>query len=745
MTEETAARPGWSRLTLLCAPAGYGKTSTVALWFGDDDPDAGVHWIRCTRGSADAFWETLARVIAEILGEEAPAVAEGSLDSVRRLAAALPAPVTLIIDDYHHATSAANDLGLAELCEAAPMLSLVVIGRRLHVLDGPLVTGRIRVRSLGPRELALTDEAARGMAVRLGLAESEQLRSAIEQAEGWPLALRAAIDPMGLLSPEEPGTEASPSMPEEASAPHDPMENLARFALHHLEIVGEAPRRILLAAAQLDAICLDHAAEFFDLQIEEARAAVHELLELGLLVAVQGHKTTEFRCHGAVRPALARRARRSLSRERRGSLLRGRAARIADAAPFTAFTLYCQAEAYPEAESILAWHFSTITDEAEEAGRLLGSLPRRVLTAHPTFTAARLFLEMPDPAVPPSTLAHLTELRRQGLRGRMADSAETSSPMRFPLRAQAMVAARMLGDVETANRIAHELETRLAAAFPADALPSAEADAAAKLSPLTRAPGGLLVFYRELATTALLTGDFDRARRNWSRLRARAERLVAASRSGLPLDSARSVTDAESGHRWLLAALSGAAFTELLDGDMRRCAELLDEAEELASETGASAPGISWVGGEIVRAHLSYELRDESMLVRAMARLEPLVDRIEQWPLLLIAEAASTRYRRGADWALSHLRARLTGMDESRRPVGRWRDYLTGYRIMLHSVLGDLAAAERELSALPPGPRSRGSSAPGSHSSRAMRSRLCCSLSRSGTPRPPGDNDSIAA
>ncbi|XPP27714.1 MAG: LuxR C-terminal-related transcriptional regulator [Leucobacter sp.] len=700
LIEDTATRPGWARLVLLCAPAGYGKTGTVALWLGDGrDPNSNVRWIRCTPGSADMIWTSLARALAEATGASVPAT-ESPLDALGKLAEGLSEPQTLVIDDYHHATSAANDLALAELCSAAPQLNLVVIGRRLRVLDGPLVTSRIRVRSFGPRDLAFSLEEARGMAAQLGIPDSEQLRSTIEQADGWPIALRAALDPMGLLRMEGPWAEAPPSMLDPEAARVDPLANLARFALHHLEIVGEVPRRLLLTAAQLDAIDLDHAAEFLGTEVAETRAAVHELLELGVLVAVPAGETTEFRCHRAVRAALATRSRRSLSAEQRERLFRGRAARIERSAPFTAFKLYCAVEAHSEAETLLAWHFTTITDEIEETARLLGSLPDAVLTAHPTFAAARLFLETPNPAVPASTLGYLTGLWQQGLQERLANSFE-SSVMHFPLLAQAMVAARMTGDVEAAARMAHELETRFVAAFHLEALPEPGTPDLSKAAETLRGSGGLPMYYRELASTALMTGDFERARRNWDRLRTYAERLSSAPWSGFPHASTRSVTDVESGHRWQLTALSEMAFTELLDGDMRRCAELLAAAYELGTRTGARAPGISWIGGEIAVAHLSYELRDESLLARAMARLEPLIDRIEPWPLLLLAETSSTRYLRGADWALSQLNARLAGIDEARRQAGRWNDYLTGYRAMLHTVIGDLTVADRVLAALP--------------------------------------------
>lgn len=700
------------RIVLLRAPAGYGKTGTIARWLGEqDDAGSGMRWVRCAPGGADGLWNAIAAELAALTGGGSggsgahgeaggagdPAPSPESMRAiVHGLAASLPEPATIVIDDYHFATNAENDLALAEVCAAAPNLTLLIAARRVQLLDGPLVAARVRLRVFGPRDLAFTTAEAVEMAARLGVPDGERLRTALERTKGWPLAVRAVI---------EPAAVAAASTDDANGGSADPLENLDRFALHHLEIVGDLARRVLLAAAQLDAISLDQAAEFTGAEIAAVRIAVYELLELGVLVPRPAEEGTEFRCHRAVRATLHTRSERSASSEQRRALYAGRASRIADWTPLTALRLYCAAGALDEAEMVLWRHFSAVIDEPEPSGRILRTLPEHTLLTQPTLAAARLYIEMPNPAVPPTTLSRLTELWQQGVQQRLErDLQFGASEIALPLLVQAMVSARLLGRIDAAISMGRELESRLEAE-PAQAWRAEAVDPAAdRTDPQSvYALGALPVYHREIASTALIAGDYPRARRGWERLRAYAEELMLVQWSGRAENPARTAARVASGRRWLLAALNEMAFTEVLDGDMRRAEEYLAEAESLAASTGAAAPGLAWVSGEIARAHLSYEIGDDEMLARAVERLTPLSDRIEQWPLLVIAEAAAVRRLRGPDWGLSQLRSAFTGQEPGRSPAGAWNDYLAGYQATLHTVLGDFASTERLLSALPEG------------------------------------------
>src|SRR5690606_9123090 len=205
--------------------------------------------------------------------------------------------------------------------------------------------------------------------------------------------------------------------------------------------------------------------------------------------------------------------------------------------------------------------------------------------------------------------------------------------------------------------------------------------------------GALLIACRELALTVIATGHTARARSAWLALHAYATALTQQEWRGFAPGSIRTVTDPESGRRWQQAALTGLAFTELLDGNMLECARYLERADEFALQ-GTLSPGSTCVLGEIARAHLSVELQRPDQLTAAQARLEPLQDRVGPWPALLIAEAEAAHLHRGVDWASAQLEA---GMAHARLPLNgaaSWDGWLATYRVQLNTTAGRLTQAE---------------------------------------------------
>lgn len=702
LIEETGGASGLRRLTVVSAPTGYGKTRTVAAWLGDgSDAADGVRWVICAHSPAGApdgsaangLWSSLAR---ELGLHTRSAVQPGAepVDETMRLAGLLTEPLTLIVDDYHHATTAENDLALADLSAISPHLTLVIVTRRVTLLDRTLVTARTRVRLIGAEDLALTLDEAHQLAASLGIPPTERLNAALEQADGWPLAVLAALnlgsDALYLASPDAQTWNTSPDAPV-----FDPIANLDSFARDSLELTGPPARRVILAAARLDAISLRQIQSLLQADFDEALACVRELLELSLLVETPGLDGFDYRSHRSVKAPLCAFATRSTDFAQQASLFRGRAADIERSAPLTAFRLYCAAEDFASAEILLARNFTLITDEAETCAQLLRLLPEEVLAKHPTLTAGLLFLEIPQTSVAPSTIDYLVSLWRQGLRLQLPQGISTPpGPIHLPLLCQAMVVTRITGQLDISESLMRHLESRLAPSYLAEQ-PAGQIEQI-PLRTVATLSGSLPTYYREAAATALMVGDFASARRNLERLQHHSERMIAKPWHGFPYASTRTVTDTESGSRWLLTALGELAFAELLDGDMRRCAELLAEMDGRAAQSGSVAPGISWTGGEIARAHLSYELNDPSLLEQAAARLAPLGDRLEAWQLLLIAETAATRSARGPEVALAHLQSAIARIGQAPAP-SRWTESLSGFEAMLCTSIGNFQRAEQIL------------------------------------------------
>jgi LuxR family maltose regulon positive regulatory protein len=193
-------------LTLVVAPAGWGKSTLVADWLRQDQVAAG--WVSLDGGDDDPkrFW----RYLLLAAGQATPGAGGAAL---RRLDAAgsdvlrdvLPtfvnemtssdAPLVLVLDDYHLVTSALVHESVTTLLDRCPpQLHLVLITRA----DPPLLLSRLRVRGelaeLRAEHLKFSlDEAREFFGGRLGTQLSEQdVNRLVERTEGWAAGLQLA-------------------------------------------------------------------------------------------------------------------------------------------------------------------------------------------------------------------------------------------------------------------------------------------------------------------------------------------------------------------------------------------------------------------------------------------------------------------------------------------------------------------------------------------------------------------------
>lgn len=295
-----------------------------------------------------------------------------ALPPLREALRTLKEPLTLEIDDYHLATNRDNDLAILDLI--GPKLRRIIVARRVTLLDDPLAARRVPTIRIGVDSLALNNAEARSYAAQFGERPAAHVDTAIQLAHGWPLAIRAALDPAA-------GAVAVPGTTDPFRV-LDPVSALNRFAQVHLEALEATPARALLGASLVDIIDDSQIADLTGATLDEARASIHLLQELGLLAGAPSGCTNEFTCHPAVRGGLQSRAISELTPETRAALLRGRADRLAAAAPFTAMSLYLAAGAHLDAETELANHFTTITDEFETCLSVHSEVSRAILESH---------------------------------------------------------------------------------------------------------------------------------------------------------------------------------------------------------------------------------------------------------------------------------------------------------------------------------------------------------------------------
>ncbi len=212
---------GLSRqLTLLCAPAGFGKTALLADW-----ARAGNHpvaWLSLDAADNDParFWRhavaALDRVrpgIAEragpLLAPPSPGSFEGLMTALINELAAQPSDdvVLLVLDDYHLIDAQPVHAALEFLLDHLPPGLRVVLASRS---DPPLPLARLRasrqLAELRAGELRFTgDEAAALLAEgSSGALPSTVVAALAARAEGWAAGLQlAALSLRGQPDPAE--------------------------------------------------------------------------------------------------------------------------------------------------------------------------------------------------------------------------------------------------------------------------------------------------------------------------------------------------------------------------------------------------------------------------------------------------------------------------------------------------------------------------------------------------------------
>ena len=197
-------------VTLVSAAAGYGKTLTLASWVLSDSAPFPVAWLSLERSDdrLPAFWSAvlggLCRLDAvpadSVLRELVPAGRFGlrEVEGIRSGLADLPAPVTLVLDDFQHITGARLMESVALLLDHQPAQLRLVIATRY---DPPLRLRRLRLADdlteIRETDLRFDEEQAAALLSGQGIAASaEQVRVLLDRTQGWPAGLRLAA--MGL-------------------------------------------------------------------------------------------------------------------------------------------------------------------------------------------------------------------------------------------------------------------------------------------------------------------------------------------------------------------------------------------------------------------------------------------------------------------------------------------------------------------------------------------------------------------
>ncbi|GIJ49632.1 helix-turn-helix transcriptional regulator [Virgisporangium aliadipatigenens] len=299
-------RAAETRLTVVVAPAGWGKTSLLTGWARDPAETRRIAWVSLDAGDDEParFWAYVLTALREagdaVSAEPLDALGAGEVPAVdlalpillNELAAATTRQV-LVLDDYHVLTDPRIHEAVEFLVSyLPPALRLVIAGRS----DPPLPLARLRVRGdlteLRAAQLEFsTGEAAALVSAVSGVALDAPAVDALwQRTEGWAAGLQLAALAL----------RADPSR-----VRGDDRHLVDYFAAEVLPGLAPEQRDLLVRSAPLDLLSgpLCDAA----LRVSGSARVLADLVRADLFVAALDEDRHWYRCHSLLRDALLHR------------------------------------------------------------------------------------------------------------------------------------------------------------------------------------------------------------------------------------------------------------------------------------------------------------------------------------------------------------------------------------------------------------------------------------------------------
>ncbi len=391
------------RLTLLSAPAGYGKTTLLRAWAAQAAQP--VSWLSLSEAENDpiCFWTYVMAACRSVhqeidlhmltrLPPSEPAPLEAILISFINLLVLAPQPFTLVLDDYHLITEAAIHRTLRLLLDHQPPQLHVILASRV---DPPLaLAGRrargdmVELRTSDVRFTAGEVSTWLTQVLHLSLSAS-QITALAGRTEGWIAALRLVV--LTLQASTDAGEYG---------------EHLAHFSGGHRYIIDYLLEEVLarqseeMRAFLLSTACLDRlTGSLCDALTgrSDGQAMLEVLERANLFLFPLDEQRLWYRYHQLFAEALRERAQRELGSEQRACLYR------------QASTWYEQHGLLNEAiETALAasdYEMATrlgqvlapslwLAGQHYTIDRWLSQLPRAYLLAHPLLCIAQAWTQL---------------------------------------------------------------------------------------------------------------------------------------------------------------------------------------------------------------------------------------------------------------------------------------------------------------------------------------------------------------
>ncbi len=221
MMEQAVTRP----LTLISAPAGFGKTTLITSWLYETGNQSRAAWVSLDADDSDpvhfayyliatlqAIEPRVGRAPISLLGSLKMPDLKDLMSLLLNEIAATPDRILLVLDDYHHAGNPDIDSSLAFLVDRMPeKLRLIVSTREEPKI--PLARWRSleRVFEIGLDDLRFSyEEAELFFRQTMGLTiDSRSARALEDRTEGWVAGLQMAALSLRLRGGDETLSETA--------------------------------------------------------------------------------------------------------------------------------------------------------------------------------------------------------------------------------------------------------------------------------------------------------------------------------------------------------------------------------------------------------------------------------------------------------------------------------------------------------------------------------------------------------
>lgn len=575
------------RVVVLRAEGGAGKTTAASLWVRERAEHL-VIWVSLSEHtpSALSFWTSVFHATATALD---PADARRLLEHFDSIVTAEQAaalfvttvmqrrtPLTLVIDDLHHAPRDAQDQ-LVDVTKRIPDLRLVITTRTRTRFETPLSKAAFTVTVIDSASLALTPQEISAVAHL-----DEEPLSADELAvlgritRGNALATRLALSAVQGLwaSGTTPTLQAVTQAIDAAAAELVPQLN------------DPAEQRFALALSLCPEIDQSLATELTG--SDSGWRFTEQFATAGL-----GHLSDQFgravfRLHPLVQASLRTRAHESFSEhEIRDIQLTALNALRAHADPIDVMALMLDTDSDAQIFPFFAAHFSLLSlQRTAEVVALLDELPRERLLRHPTL-ASVLVVSLSDRAgIPSPRVLELVELALPRLNRQLADESGMAA---------AITALARFALLRSAKRYEIALEFGNDFLGAVDALPASEQ---------TSMWGASIM---QVMITAILAGEIEQAAGFANRLH----------------------TDTHTGRQMHLNSLH--AFVLALLGDLPAAKRHMQIVDEMAAPYAGWSGSLYSAGWHLAQAMQAVHDQDPAAGFAALAPLEPILPMLELW------------------------------------------------------------------------------------------------------------------